>query len=98
MRKLLLIRRIIGDSMVPTLNEHNIVIGSGLFTNLVENDLVLFHHEGLDKIKRISKIGDNKIFVVGDNNQSSRDSRVFGWIPLSSVQAKIIWPRASTSV
>ena len=94
MRQILYIRRIVGESMLPAIKEHTIVIALSRFSKLSENDLVLFKHEGLDKIKRINKIEDNKLFVVGDNIESSRDSRVFGWIPLSSVMAKIIWPKA----
>jgi phage repressor protein C with HTH and peptisase S24 domain len=94
MRKIFLIRRIVGSSMLPTLKENHVVLAIGIFNNLSENDLVLFEHEGMDKIKRIHKIDDNKLFVVGDNTEVSKDSRVFGWIPISLVKGRVIWPRA----
>lgn len=55
--------------------------------------VVIVHHEGLDKIKRIQKIQADQIFVVGDNHRASLDSRNFGWLPISSVVARVVWPR-----
>jgi type IV secretory pathway protease TraF len=56
---------------------------------------VIFKHNGLEKIKRITKINDatDEVYLLGDNPSASTDSREFGWLPASVIEAKIIWPR-----
>lgn len=41
-------------------------------------------------IKRIEKIDKDKIFVVGDNEKESVDSRKFGWIDKKNILGKVI--------
>jgi type IV secretory pathway protease TraF len=59
---------------------------------LVPGDIVVVRHEGLEKIKRIEQIDGVKLFIVGDNQAASTDSRHFGWIDRSAVVGKVIWP------
>ena len=42
-------------------------------------------------IKRIAKIDQNKIFVIGDNIKKSTDSRSFGWILKKESVGKVIF-------
>lgn len=91
--KLILVRRVVGISMMPTLMPRRLVLGTGWFRTLRNDQLVIIRHDGLEKIKRIQSISDNQVYVVGDNPSGSLDSRSFGWIPASSVMAIIIWPR-----
>lgn len=79
--------------MVPTLSAGRLVLASGLFRRLKAEDVVVIRHDGLEKIKRVCKIRGEQIFLVGDNPRASLDSRSFGWLPLSAVTAKVIWPR-----
>jgi len=86
------IRRVVGESMLPTLRPDQVVVIRRK-VRLQVSDVVMVRHGGLDKIKRVSAIQDGKIFVEGDNPAASTDSRQFGWIDRQSVQGKVIWPR-----
>jgi len=92
-RKLLAIRRVSGESMLPTLPPGKIVIATGLHGGLRKEDVVIVHHRGLEKIKRIQQIGGGRLFVLGDNAARSTDSHVFGWLDVGTVVGKVIWPR-----
>jgi phage repressor protein C with HTH and peptisase S24 domain len=87
------VRRVVGKSMLPTLRPDKVVLASRLHTQLEPEHVVVIHQDGLEKIKRIQKIQAGRIFVVGDNTKHSIDSRSFGWLPISSVVGKVIWPR-----
>lgn len=90
--KLFLVRRVLGDSMVPTLVPGTVVVGIRART-IKPGDVVVLRHGGLDKIKRVRDIQFDKIFVTGDNPMQSTDSRDLGWLSVESVLAKIIFPR-----
>jgi phage repressor protein C with HTH and peptisase S24 domain len=95
MKKVLLIRRIVGSSMEPTFKPGQIIIASGL-RKPAEDDVVVVHHEGREKIKRIKELKDDKIFIVGDNPAASTDSRSFGWLPERVIIGTVLWPHART--
>lgn len=79
--------------MTPTLKPERLVLATGYFRSLAPEQIVVIHHQGLDKIKRIQKIQAGRIFVIGDNPRASLDSRSFGWLPLDRVVGRVIWPR-----
>ncbi|HYH75864.1 MAG TPA: S26 family signal peptidase [Candidatus Saccharimonadales bacterium] len=78
--------------MLPTLRPGQIIVATGRYRTLRPDDIVVVYHDGLEKIKRITALDDRRIFIVGDNAQASTDSRMFGWLPATAVQGKIIWP------
>jgi phage repressor protein C with HTH and peptisase S24 domain len=92
-RRLFLIRRVVGGSMLPNLHHGRIVLGWGLPRRLRMGDIVILSHDGLEKIKRISHIDGEKLYVRGDNAPESTDSRQFGWVDRAHVIALVIWPR-----
>lgn len=80
--------------MLPVLPPGTLVYGWRWFTRLKPGDVVIFFHNGKEKIKRVADIKDKKLYVVGDHNADSSDSRQFGWLDMDAVIAKIVWPRA----
>ncbi len=92
-RRLFIIRRVTGDSMLPTLTAGHIIIGVTRFKAVRIGDVVVIRHQGLEKIKRIQQVRDGQVYLVGDNPTHSTDSRSFGWLSVSVVCARVVWPR-----
>jgi phage repressor protein C with HTH and peptisase S24 domain len=92
MKKLLIMRRISGASMLPDFKHGQIVLGWG-YGKLKIGDTVILVHQGLEKIKRVSVIEGDKLYLLGDNSPQSTDSRQFGWIDRAHVVARVVWPR-----
>lgn len=92
MKKPLLIRRIVGGSMLPHLHAGRIVLGWG-FGRLKIGDIVILTHDGLEKIKRVGNIDGDRLYLLGDNADASTDSRHFGWIDRTQILARVVWPR-----
>jgi nickel-type superoxide dismutase maturation protease len=86
------VRRVAGESMVPTLTPGRIVLVRS-FRTLRVGEVVIVRHDGLEKIKRITMLEDGLVFVTGDNPEQSTDSRSFGWLPEELVVGKLLWPR-----
>ncbi len=79
--------------MLPYLRPGKIIIATGLCTQVQVGNVVIVSHEGLEKVKRVAEIKGHSIYALGDNPNASTDSRHFGWIPIKSITAKVIWPR-----
>lgn len=79
--------------MAPAYAPGALLVLTGWFRDVRIDEVVVFMHHGKEKIKRIKQIDPLKgLFVVGDNPDSSTDSRTFGWIDFDEVVAKVIWP------
>ena len=78
--------------MLPYLVPGRIVLASR-FRRLKPGDVVILLHDGLEKIKRISSVGEDKVYVLGDNSGASTDSRQFGWVARGAIIARVFWPR-----
>jgi hypothetical protein len=79
--------------MLPTLLPDSLVIATGFYRRIAKGDLVIFAHQGIYKIKRIEKIRGSQFYALGDNAPGSSDSRAFGWLAITSIKAKVIWPQ-----
>ena len=93
LRSPLLLRQIVGRSMQPSFTEGGILVGFGWFKGVMPNDVVIIHHNGREKVKRVHQVRKGELYVLGDNSELSTDSRDFGWLPLEAVTAKVVWPR-----
>jgi phage repressor protein C with HTH and peptisase S24 domain len=75
--------------MAPTFVSGRVVIAIYPW-GLRPGRVVVFVHEGKEKIKRIDRLEPGRAFVVGDNPALSTDSREFGWIDRRSIIGRII--------
>ena len=89
----MIIRRVVGESMLPTLKSGQLVIGSTRLNKIRTNQLVIVKYNGKEIIKRLKKITKDRVYVIGDNANSSNDSRKFGWLAKSDLLATVIWPK-----
>lgn len=83
--------------MLPVLPPGTTILGFTWRLRPKVGDVVVFCHDNKEKIKRIDKIDDGKIFVLGDNLSASTDSRAFGYIDNDEVIAKVVWPHVAAS-
>ncbi len=90
---MLAVRRIVGNSVAPMLAPGAIVVAKKGSRRLALYDVIVFQHQGMDKIKRIIYMDGQNVFVEGDNNRLSTDSRHFGPIDRGLIIGKVIWPR-----
>lgn len=81
--------------MMPVLLPGMLVIGVKKFRKPKPGQVVVILHDDKEKIKRVDQVNDEKMYVLGDHPETSTDSRSFGWVPIDSVKAKIIWPRTN---
>jgi len=77
--------------MLPNLSPGKIVVASS-FSKIRVGRAVIFSDQGKDKIKRVAKLEDDKVYLLGDNPKESTDSRQIGWLPSNRVLASVIWP------
>lgn len=78
--------------MMPTLKNGDEVLVKAVET-LQIGDIVAANHpykQSVVIIKRISKIGEKGLFLVGDNPFESTDSRSFGEVLQKNVLGKVV--------
>lgn len=80
-----------GNSMLPTLTPGQDVLVWCWLNKYQAGDVVAVKVNGKDMVKRIQKTDDRRIFVMGDNEKMSTDSRKFGWIDKKDIIGKLIF-------
>lgn len=88
---MIFIRRVVGDSMLPTLKNKTVVLCRQT-RSLREGQVVVAFINGREVIKRIREINDADIFIVGDNEAQSTDSRSYGPIGDQYIEGVVFWP------
>lgn len=88
----IMVRRISGHSMVPTLPPGTYVVAFRWLRKPKVDSVIIFEHEGKEKIKRLQAVRDDEMYVVGDHIETSTDSRHFGWLPVTYWRARVVWP------
>lgn len=88
--------RVIGNSMLPTYKDGDILIGTRLFNKykLQKGGVYVYKRYGKYIIKRLShtKIYDMlSCWFLGDNPKESYDSRAYGYVNAKNIEAKILW-------
>lgn len=86
---MLTVRRVVGPSMQPTYRPGTIVLGLKWVKPRV-GSVVVAERDGLEIIKRVGEIGDQGLYLLGDNPTQSADSRMYGWFAPGSIKGVII--------
>lgn len=86
--------QVCGDSMYPTFNDGDIILGCRLCHHFKKNAVYIYTPPLGEKyvIKRLTLISDitGKLFFEGDNPDYSYDSRMYGYISRDKVVARYI--------
>lgn len=80
-----------GNSMFPTLRPGQDVLSINWFVSPKKGDILVIKQDGKEMVKRVQKVDGSKVFVIGDNEQKSTDSRHFGSITLDQIVGKIVY-------
>lgn len=86
------LRRVIGESMYPALEAGQLIM-IRRSAQYHAGDVVVFKRKGSERIKRVSGVEGDFLYVLGDNPLYSKDSRHYGYVPITSVLGKVILPR-----
>lgn len=60
------------------------------FNSVRISDVIVFKKSDQELIKRVTKISGSKIFLKGDNQADSLDSRAFGEVSKKEITGKVI--------
>ncbi len=77
--------------MFPTLKSGQDILSINWFYKIMVGDLVVVKVNGKEIVKRVQNIQDHKVFVTGDNNKESTDSRYFGTVDIRQIVGKVIY-------
>lgn len=69
---------------------HGKVIFAWRFGKPRQGDVVIVKHHQVELIKRVDKIDQDRVFLLGDNPEESTDSRHYGWLPLSAIRGVVL--------
>jgi nickel-type superoxide dismutase maturation protease len=88
--KSFVVRRVVGDSMLPTLRSGRIVIATSL-CHVREGTIVIAFLAGREVVKRVHRITASGIDLRGDNDSASSDSRQYGRVQLSDIIGRVLF-------
>ena len=85
---MLVIRRVVGESMLPKLRSNSIIVGVKS-KNINIGDIVVARQNNKEVIKRVKEIADNQYYLVGDNFIKSVDSGTYGLVKQRNIIGKV---------
>lgn len=87
--------KVYGDSMIPTLKEgHEVICYRWAYSKEKlpkVGDIVVAKIKDIEIVKRVQFVREDSVYLRGDNEKESTDSRNFGWINLRQIVGKAIW-------
>ena len=86
---MIMIRRVIGESMAPSYEPGAVVVGFKPKRPSV-GDVVIATYHDIEMIKRVSAVGNQGYFLRGDNAAKSTDSRTYGWFAPGAIKSVVI--------
>lgn len=86
---MLMLRRVVGESMLPALRPGAIVVG-WRFKRPTAGSIVIARHQGKEIIKRVAQQRSDSYYLLGDNQPRSTDSRTYGWLNRRAIRAVVI--------
>ncbi len=86
------LRRVVGNSMKPAYRRGQVVL-IGHARQFRINDVVVAFVDRREVLKRITDIKDGKVYLLGDNAETSTDSRTYGWVQDRHIVGKVVWPK-----
>lgn len=88
----LLWRRVKGEGMYPTLERGQwVLVRRGV--KIEVDDIVMFTHNGAEKVKRVMGVEGDFVYLLGDNPRYSTDSRHYGYVKRQTIVGRVVWPR-----
>lgn len=84
------VTKVDGESMEPEIQNGSIAIFCRLEKDYKEGDVVIAKVEGRQIVKRILTVDGGSVFLMGDNQAHSIDSRTFGEIDSRQILGKVI--------
>ena len=85
-----------GKSMEPTIKEGNILFFSRYVDDIEEGDIVIvktnkkMSDESKKVVKRVAKITNTNVYLLGDNRNNSKDSRMYGYVNRNLIEGKVL--------
>lgn len=81
---------VFGNSMHPTLKVGQNVVTFNWIRKINAQDIVVVRIDDRLVIKRVKRVYEKKLFIVGDNDQESTDSRKYGAVDRSNLIGKVV--------
>lgn len=83
-----------GKSMIPTLSPGQDILSFNwayIGRKPKIGEVIVLNYQGKDMVKRVTKVEGEEIFVEGDNQDWSTDSRSFGTVSMDQIVGKVVY-------
>ncbi len=83
-----------GNSMLPTLGPGQDVLSFNwayIGRKPAIGEVIVLSLNGIEMIKRVTKVEEGEVFVEGDNKSESTDSRDFGTVDIDQIIGRVVY-------